>query len=348
MQITRRSLIADALMASVPAIARASVRRGLTIAGPGGMFQRAYESAVIEPFRRANPGLAISYYPGTGDQIVEVLHTRRMIPPIDVALLEITAAATATNWKLLTPLMATSLPGLELPGSAFVNGVAGPVVMLDSLALAFSPQQIQPPPVTWRILWDKLLRGRIIVPPAPDSAGLAFTLVANALFGGDDYRRSLQTGINAIRTLAPDVATWYPIPDTYHAIIDGDAAIGVAWNAEGQMIAQQSRGKLAMSIPLEGSVFQLTTINLTAASTNPGAAREFIAYALGDEAQQAVAEHLFYTPANSGVKLDKAALARTASSPAMLARMMEVNWLDVMGMREQIARDWRLRIMTER
>ncbi|HEY1933188.1 MAG TPA: extracellular solute-binding protein [Acetobacteraceae bacterium] len=348
MPLARRSLLAAALAAPVPRLARAA-RRSLTIAGPAGLFQPAYDTAVIDPFRRRNPGLDITYYPAAAsDQIVDALHSHRVIPPIDVALLEIIAAATATDQKLLVSLGPASLPGLALPAAAFTKGVAGPAVMLDCLAIAYSPQQVRPAPTTWRVLWERNLRGQIILPPAPDSAGIAFTLVANAVFGGDDYRESLETGINAIRLLAPGVETWYPIPDIYRAIMGGDGAIGVAWNAEGQMIARNAGGKLGMAIPVEGSIFQVMTINLTAASANPEAARDFIAYALSTDAQQAIAEHLFYTPANSGVKLDQAALARTASSPAQLARMMEVNWLDVAMMRDRITRDWRHRIMTER
>ena len=348
MLMMRRRLIGAALALSAPHVARAA-RRNLTIAAPAGIFQTAYDAAVIDPFRQQNPGIDVTYYPaGASEQILSLLRSRRVTPSIDVALMELTVAKIATTQGLLVPLTAASLPGIELPASAFTEGVAGPAALLDCLAIAYSPLRVTPPPTSWRVLWNRNLAGQLVLNPAPDWSGVAFTLVANALFGGDDYRRSLQSGINSISMIAPGVATWYPIPDMYNVIINGSASIGVAWNAEGQMRARASDGKLAMAIPTEGSVFQVTTINMTANAKDTDAARAFIAYALGPEAQQATAEHLFYAPVNAAVELDPQTLARTAASPARRNMMMDVDWLDVATMRGQIARDWRERIMIRR
>ena len=295
MPVMRRRLIGAALALSAPHIVRAA-RRNLTIAAPAGNFQSAYDAAVIDPFRRQNPGIEVTYYPAAApEQILSLLRSRRLIPPIDVALLELTVARTATTDGLLVPLTAASLPGVGLPASAFTEDVAGPAALLDCLAIAYSPLREAPPPTSWRVLWNRNLAGQLVLNPAPDWSGVAFTLVANVLFGGDDYRRSLRPGINSISVIAPGVATWYPIPDLYSVIINGSASIGVAWNAEGQMRVRNSGGKLAMAIPDEGSIFQVTTINLTASAKDTDAAHAFIAYALSTEAQQAAAEHLFYS-----------------------------------------------------
>jgi len=347
MPITRRRLLGATL--ALPAVHGAhAARRSLTIAAPAGIFQQNYETAVIDPFRRRRPDVEITYYPtAVSEQILSLMRSRYTTPPIDVALLELTVAKTATAEGLLAPVTAASLPGVELPDTAFTPGVAGPAAMLDCLAIAYSPQRMKPP-TSWRVLWDRSLAGKLVILPAPDWSGVALTLIANALYGGNDYRDSLETGINAISNIAPGVATWYPIPDIYSAIINGGPSIGVAWNAEGQMRARRSGGKLAMALPIEGSVFQVTTINLAARAKGSDAALAFIAYALGVEAQQATADHLSYTPVNAAVELGPVTLARTSASPARRDRMMEVDWLDVALMRERIARSWRQRIIVRR
>jgi putative spermidine/putrescine transport system substrate-binding protein len=331
---------------SLPRIARAA-RRMVAIAGPGGAFQQNYTTAVLDPFRRAHPDIDVTWTQADNQgQILNLLRRRQAEAAIDVALLELLVAKTATDAGLLAGLARNALPVLaELPDSAFVAGVAGPAVLLDCLAIAYAPARVKPPPTSWLALWQKDRAGQVVVEPAPAASGVAFTLIADALFGKGDYRESVTSGINAIRSMAPGIATWYPLPNVLDAVITGAAAMGVAWNAAGQMRARTVADKLAMAIPNEGSLFQVTTINLSSGARDLEAARAFIAYALGADAQAACAEYLCYTPVNQHAVLSAEALAHTASSPAQRERMMEVDWLAVAAMREDIAHDWRSRII---
>ena len=169
MPLTRRSLVAAALAAPVLRAARAA-SRSLTIAARGrpvsGRLHGCGDRAIPPPQPRPRDHL-LSRRIRTKSS--SAMRGHRLDPPIDVALLELTAAATATERTVAGAADPRSLPGLALPDTAFTKGVAGPAVMLDSLALAYSPQKVRPPPTTWRVLWDKNLRGKIILRPAPDS-----------------------------------------------------------------------------------------------------------------------------------------------------------------------------------
>lgn len=352
MPSTRRQLLAAplALPLAMPFIRRAHAARSITFASYSGIFQENYEPAVVDAFRRAHPDIEVTYYPiANSAQSLGLLRAQKAAPQIDVCMMDVSVAKTGTDEGLFEPIPAGSLPVLaELTPKAFIPGVAGPAVLFDNFVLLYSPPQVKPAPTSWKVLWDQAYDGKIAVASAPDIVGIAFTLIANTVFGGGDYHQSVEAGITAITQMAPRVLTWDPKPDAYTFLIEGTAALGVGWNARGQTYAQQSGGKLGVSIPDEGSLFQVNTINLVKGSRDPEAAKAFLSYTLGTEAQKAFTERMFYGPVNTHAQISPAALARTAATPERMAKMMDVDWVAVSKLRDAITDQWRRRILRAR
>ena len=348
--ITRRRLahVAATGALSAPFIRPSSAQpRTITVALYSGIFQENYQAAVIEPFMLANPGIRVTAYPMPNSaQTLGSLRAQKAAPQVDVAVMDVGVARAGTDEGLLAPLTADALPVLkDLGERALTPGVNGVALTYDSLALLYAPGAVTPP-TSWKVLWDPAYKGKIAILGAPDLVGIAFTLVADRLFGGTDYRASLEKGISAISDLAPSVLTWDPRPDPYSFIVGGSAVLGVGWNARGQLYAQQSAGKLAVSQPDEGSVFQVNAITLVSNGPQPDAARAFIAYALGAEAQKAFSERMFYAPTNPNAQVAPAALARTVASPERMQRMLPVDWLEVAKGRDRLNEQWRRRVLT--
>ena len=172
-------------------------------------------------------------------------------------------------------------------------------------------------------------------------------MMANKTFGGPDYR-NLEKGFEAVANLAPSVLSWDPKPDAYSFITNGTAALGVGWNARGQLYSAQSGGRMATVLPDEGSLFQINVLGLVKGSKQPDAARAFMNHALGAEAQAAFTERMFYAPTNMKAKVSEAALAKTAASPERMAKMLDVDWLEVAKFRESVTEQWRRRVLTRR
>jgi putative spermidine/putrescine transport system substrate-binding protein len=84
---------------------------------------------------------------------------------------------------------------------------------------------------------------------------------------------------------------------------------------------------------------------MTAGSKNRAAAAAFVDYALSQAAQKAFSERLFYAPTNSKAQIEAAALARTAASPEYRARMIPVDWLEIVKVRDQWNNRWRREII---
>ncbi len=350
MMLTRRRMMTASAAAGLPAPfvrpAHAATRR-VTLAAPGGLFQQYFETHISSLFRRLHPNLDVNYVPVTSPtQALAMLRTHRVIPQLDVAMLDIPTSQLAAEEKLVEPLLRQSVPVLaDLAPAAFVEGLAAPITMQDSLVLLYAPDRVKPPPTGWKTLWDGAADRRIAIPSPSNPSGIAFVLVANRLFGGADPLRSLASGINAIAQIAPRVSTWDPRPTAYDSIIDGQAALSIGWNAWGRMFSHRFQGRVTVALPEEGSVFSPHICNLVRNASQADAATAFIAFMLGVEGQKALAELMFLTPVNANVRLTPVGQAGIVSTPAQLARMMQVDWAAIAGVRDSITDQWRQRIM---
>ncbi len=178
----------------------------------------------------------------------------------------------------------TSIP------TARVEGVGGVAVTFDNLVLLYNKDQVKTAPTSWNALWDKQYAGKVTIPAVPDIQGTTLTIITNKMAGGDDYKKSVEAGIKKLGELAPNVQTWDPKPDVYTPIANGQAALGIGWNARAQVYADTSGGKLGVVLPQEGSGFQINTINLVKNAPQSAAAKTFIDYALKPETQAAFTE----------------------------------------------------------
>lgn len=351
--VSRRVLLGGAAGAvlAAPFISRAHAAEGeVVFAGYSGIFQENYTAAVIEPFMKANPGIKVAYYTmGNSAQTLGQLRAQKSAPQVDVAIMDVSVAKAATDEKLFAPLDKAEMPVLnELSPRAFTKGVNGAAVTFDNLVMLYSPLRVKPAPDSWKVFWDKKYKDQIAFAGAPDIVGLGFTLIANKMFGGTDYTKSVEKGIAAVAEMAPNVLSFDPKPDAYTFIENGTASLGVGWNARGQLYSSKSGGKLAAVLPKEGSVFQINIMGLVEGAKHTAAAKSFMSYALGPVAQAAFTERMFYAPVNTKAKVSAKAMDLTAASPERQAMMLDIDWLKVAKIRNAVNEQWRRRILTRR
>ena len=351
MIITRRQLTAGtAIGLAAPWVRPASAQeRSITFAAYSGVFQENYQAAVVEPFMKSHPGIKVNYYAGASSAAtLGMLRAQKAAPQVDVAVLDVTLAKAGTDEGLFDAIDASSVPALaQLSPRAIQPGVAGAALTFDNLVLLYGPEVVKPAPASWKVMWDKAYANQIAIPGVPDIVGVSFVLMANKIFGGD-YRTSMEKGIAAVAAMAPGVLSWDPKPDPYAFIINGQSALGVGWNARGQLYSAGSGGKLAAVLPEEGSLFQINMVEAVKGGKQPEAVRIFLDYILGTEAQKAFTERMFYAPTNAAAKPNAEALAKTAASPERMARMLDVDWMEVAKIRDGITEQWRRRVLTAR
>jgi putative spermidine/putrescine transport system substrate-binding protein len=344
MSATRRRLLTASMGLSMPYIRPvSSARRSLTFLGYSGMFQELYEPNILEPFVAQSRGDISVFYNAvpSSTQALATLRRQRELPEIDVVLLDVASARAATDEGLLEPIAPGSMPVLtELAPSATFPGIAGRGLFTEPLVLLFDAARVPPPP-SWKSLWSGADERAIAIPAPPESAGIAFTLIAGRLFGGGNEQRVALSGITAISELARMVVTWDPRPDVYHAVGDGNAKFGVGWNMQAQVFSDRMGRRLGVVFPEEGTISRASTVSVVKGSRQPEAARALVAHMLGVEAQKTMVERMYLGPVNAKARYSEAALLRTANTQERVARAMAVDWLVVNAIREAIIQVWR-------
>lgn len=337
-----------ALMAA-PALAQAPCTASgqITLVSYAGIFQDNYTQTVIEPFQRLCPNVRVQYFPGgTSAQMLGTVRAQRTDPQTDVVIMDVTTSTLGNTEGLFERLTPADVPALSelYPEALAVAPGFGPAVTFDHLVIVYDTQAIRTAPTSLAFMWDAGLRGQIGLSAPPNIQGLALTVMATRMAGGD-WRQSVDAGIARLRELAPSVATFDPQPDGYTLILSNQIRVATGWNARAQLYHDQSNGRIGVMLPSEGSVFQINTINVTARGRNRAAALAFTNYALGQTAQKAFTERMFYGPTNRLAQIAPAALARTAATAENRARMIAVDWNDIIQVRDNWNNRWRREII---
>jgi putative spermidine/putrescine transport system substrate-binding protein len=342
MPATRRHLLTASIGLAMPNIRAAEAAlRNITVAAYGGLFQELYEPGIVQPFGRAHRDIGVLYYAlPSASQTLALLRRQRDLPEIDVVLLDLAAARTATDEGLLEPIHPAAMPVLgELAPDTVFPDVAGPALFTEPLVMLCDAAHARPE-ANWKALWSTTEKRSIAIAAPPDATGIAFAVVAARLFGGSNVIHALQDGITAISELGRRVGSWDPSPDVYRYIGVGNAKLGVGWNMSAQIWSDRLSGRLGVVFPAEGTLSRVITINLVKGSRQPDAARQLITWLLGAEAQRTMVETMFLGPVNAHTKYMEGALQRTANTPERVAHAMPVDWVAIGATREAIVRRW--------
>lgn len=347
-----RRLVLQAGLATLaaPAILRAQSLGGtITLMSYGdGTFQDNYIKTVIEPFQQAFPGVKVNYVNGgSSAEMLGKIRAQKADPQVDITIMDVTASSIGNAEGLFDKLAPAEVPSLEelYPEARAAGGEFGPAVTFDHLVLVYDTEAVKPPLASLADLWREDLKGQLAISAPPNIQGLALTVMVEKMQGGD-YRQSIDAAIAKLAELAPSVNTWEPNPDGYSLILNGIVRVATGWNARSQRRFDESKGKLGTLLPPEGSVFQINTINLSAGSKNRAAAVAFINHALSQAPQKAFAEQVFYAPTNAKAQVAQEVLARTSAGPENRARMIDVDWNDIIKVRDKWNARWRREVIS--
>lgn len=344
--MNRRNLLTSAAflatLAASPALAQQAT---VTLVAYSGIFQDRYTAAVVEPFMKANPNIKVVYAGAPNSaQMLGALRAQKASPQADVIIMDIAVSKAGTDEGLYEKIDDKSVPNIaNLFPNAKPADIAGVAVTFDNLVMIYNTDAFKQAPTSLAALADKANQGKVVIPGFPDIQGLSLVMILDKVNGGGGVATKFEKGIEAMAPIAPNVQTWEPKPDVYAPIVNGQATIGIGWNARSQVNSDTSGGKLKAVIPSEGSVFQINTINLVKDAPQSAAAKTFINYALGPEAQKAFTESMFYGPTNSKAQIADAAAARTAVRS--MDKMVPVDWIAVAKVRDAIGEQWRRKVL---
>lgn len=306
-----------------------------------GIFRDNYTQVVVQPF-----GQNVQYVEGgTSAQMLGTLRAQRADPQVDVVIMDVTTAAIACQEGLVERLDPAAFPVFaELDQQAReAGGACGPAVTYDHLVLVYDTRNVSPRPEGFSVLWEPQHRGRIALSAPPNIQGLALTAILAHSTSGN--WRDPSQAFPRLRQLAPAVQTFDPNPDGYTLILNDQVRFATGWNARAQLYHDQSQGRIGVVLPAEGTVFQINTINIVANAKNRARAAAFVAHALSAPVQAAFTERMFYGPTNARAPVSPAAMARTALAPEFRARVIPLNWTEMVTLRDAWNQRWRREVI---
>jgi putative spermidine/putrescine transport system substrate-binding protein len=121
--------------------------------------------------------------------------------------------------------------------------------------------------------------------------------------------------------------------------------MAMGWNARGQLYHDRSNGRLGVLLPQEGTIFQINTINLVKGGPHHDQGLAFVAHALSAPAQKAFTERMFYAPTNVTAQISPEAAARTANAPENKAKVIPLDWTEMLKIRDGWNQRWRREVI---
>ncbi len=336
--------LAVALALLTPAVAAADPARVMSYSDTA--FQQFYTQSVVDPFNRLDPARQAEFVPGRSSaEMLGNLRTQKTDPQLDLIIMDTTTAAIACREGLVEPITAELIPELaELDPIALqaANG-CGPGVTFDHLVITYDAKAVTPAPTSLSVMMDPAWKGKVGLGAPPNIQGLALTAVYDQSLAGD--WRKADAGFAALKALAPQVQTFDPQPDGNTLILQGNLAFTTGWNARGQYFHNTSGGRIGVMLPSEGTVLQINTINLVKGAPHRDAAVAFMRYALSGPPQKAFAESLFYAPTNTRADVKPEVAALLATSPANKPKVIDVDWNEMVKLRENWTQRWRREVI---
>jgi len=336
------ALLATVLLAASPALAETAT----VMSYSDGPFQDNYTETVINPYNKQGGGNQAQFHGSSSSAtMLGELRTQKTDPQVDVVIMDTTTAAIACAEGLVEKITPDMLPVLaDLDPHAKDSSGCGPAVTFDHFVIAYDANAMKPGPTSLSVLADPKWKGRVGLGAPPNIQGLALTAILAHADSGDWHKAD--GAFRTLRAIAPNVQTFDPQPDAFTLILNDTLTMGTNWNARSQLFHDRSNGRIGVMLPQEGTVLQLNMINLVKGAPHRDAALAFIRYALGPEAQKAFTERMFYGPTNLKAQISPEAQARTAAGAENKARVIPLDWGDMVKLRDNWSQRWRREVIT--
>jgi putative spermidine/putrescine transport system substrate-binding protein len=317
----------------------------ITLNGYSGLFQELFTKAVVQPFMASHPDIKVEYFPfQSSAAILGTLRAQKSSPQADVAIMDMSVAKTGTDEGLLDKIDATVSQNVnDLYPEARFDNVAGVGLTFDNLVMIYNTTAIKDAPTSWMDLADSKYKGKVGFLSAPDLGAIGLTVILDHVAGGKDPLLGVDKGIEAMAKIAPNIQTWEPKPEIYPLIVSGQVSLGMGWNARAQANADSSNGRLAVSLPKEGTILQINTINLVKGAPGSAAAKTFVDYTLSPIAQKAFTEAMYYAPTNKKAQIAPSVIDRTVVK--VMDKTIPLDWIKLAPVRDTITDQWRRRVI---
>lgn len=306
---------------AAPAVLRAQTKT-LVTTGYGGLHEKWFRTAVIEPFEKQT-GAKIQFKYGAAGEWLTSAIANRDDPEIDVPMLSLPVAMRAMTMEgIFLDLDAAKLPNAAEVDPMFFDLYRRRAIGFNygDFGICYRTDKVSPAPASWTDLWKPAHAGKLLLPDITAGAVLEVIVIAALVHGGSET--NLEPGWEALRRLKPNVMRFFKNNNEPVGLFErGEAQIG-AWFSARAYAIKDNKVPLDYVIPKEGAPVGVLSFHIARNTKNRDLAYEFVNYAISREAQEKFANGVEYGPCNT-----KAVLAgRAKERVPPVARLMRIDW----------------------
>lgn len=253
----------------------------------GGPYQKIIEERIIEPFEKEF-GIKVIYdAAGSSSQDYAKIKATNGHPGFDVNVMTASQSLSGCKDGLLEKLTVENVPNLAMldEGVRAIAGECGAVHEIQYMSLLWRTDKFDPAPDSWMVLADPDLKGKIILPKFANIMSVYLMQVLSTMNGGtlDD----IGPGIAAMAELAPQALAFEQSSAIMGKYIREDQVYVLPyWSGRSQLLKDEGLS-VDFTIPKEGTVPLIATLNVPTGAQNKEAALKFVNFFLEKSSQEA-------------------------------------------------------------
>jgi putative spermidine/putrescine transport system substrate-binding protein len=326
---------------ALPSALRAQTRT-LVTTGYGGLHEKWFRTAVIEPFEKQS-GAKIQFKYGAAGEWLTSAIANRQEPEIDVPMLSLPVAMRAIGIEgIFLDLDTKRLPNAAEIDPMFFDLYRRRAIGFNygDFGLCFLKDKVGAPVTSWKDMWDPAHAGRLILPDITAGAVLEIIVIAAMVHGGSET--DLEPGWGALKRLKPNVLRFFKNNNEPVGLFQRAEAHLGAWFSARSYAVQDGGVPLQYAIPKEGSPVGVLSFHIARNTRNPDLAYEFVNFAISRQAQETFANGIEYGPCN--VKAQLSGRARDRVPP--VSRLLRIDWAKIQPQIPAMQQRWQREIVS--
>lgn len=325
--LNRRQFLATSAAAGIGVIAAPHIARAdaatLRITGWGGKWGQTMSNELIPAFEKefkckVETDSAFPYLP-------KLQASSRLAPVYDVL-----HTNSNEQWAALEMgIVEAKIDAKQVPNIADVypyavsDKMVGACIFTSAIGLGMRTDKGYGKVSSWKDLWDRAydgVRGGYVIPV--NSLGQVFLMMSGAIFGKG--MTDLDAAYAAMEKLKPIKLVDFT-GTMEKMILSGEVGVAVIHDS-GILRYDDQNQPTTFVAPSEGVLSLEQVLTLTPGTKVRELANAYVNYMLSPSVQKTLAESVWYSPANSKVKLDDKYNEKLLTTPEKVAKLIQPDW----------------------
>jgi putative spermidine/putrescine transport system substrate-binding protein len=325
--LNRRQFIAAGAAAGISVITAPYVARAdtatLRITGWGGKWGQTMSGDLIPAFEKefkckVETDTALPFLP-------KLQASSRSAPVYDVLHSNSNEQWAALEMGIVEPKIdATQVPNIaDVYPYAVSDKMVGVSIFTSAIGLGMRTDKSYGAVASWKDLWDRAydgVRGGYVIPV--NSLGKAFLMMSGGLFGKG--MTDLDAAYAAMEKLKPIKLVDFT-GTMEKMLLSGEVGVAVIHDS-GILRYDGQNQPIGFVTPSEGVLALEQVLALTPGTKVRELANAYVNYMLNPSVQKTLAESVWYSPANSKVKLDDKYNDKLLTTPEKVAKLIQPDW----------------------